>query len=83
VINLPTDCTPDERKIVDFAYAHVYRIIPDPLDKFIVAFMFDMQNSVQATAVATGMTRKTIWERHKRIKKFLEDLKIKKEYFKE
>jgi hypothetical protein len=65
-----------ERRIIEYAYAHIYRTLDDPMDKFIVAFMFDLGNNVTATSIATGMHRKTIWEKRKRIKNMLKNLKV-------
>ncbi|GEM_PF-3287581 len=76
LIQMPPNSTVVERKIIEFAYANVYGLIPDPIDKFIIAFMFDLGNSQQATAIATGLCRKTIWKRHKRIKEVLKNLKV-------
>lgn len=72
--NLPPDVTNTELKILDYSYAHIYRMVDDPLDKFIVAFMFDLGHSTNVTAVAAGVSRKTIWERHKRIKNTLKGI---------
>ncbi len=80
-LQLPEDATAIERKIIRFAYANIYGLIPDPIDKFIVAFMFDMGNSVETTSVATGLHRKTIWERSKKIKAVLETAKIDRSLF--
>jgi hypothetical protein len=38
--------------------------------------MFDLGNNVTATSIATGMHRKTIWEKRKRIKNMLKNLKV-------
>jgi DNA invertase Pin-like site-specific DNA recombinase len=82
-LQLPNDATAIERKIVNFAYANIYALTPDPLDKFIIAFMFDMGNSVETTAVATGLHRKTVWERSNKIRKVLEGIRLDKTIFDE
>lgn len=80
-LQLPEDATPVERKIIDFAYANIYGLISDPIDKFIVAFMFDMGHTIETTAVATGLHRKTVWQRSKKIKAALIGLKVDKTLF--
>ncbi len=77
----PEDITAIERKIINFAYANIYFLVQDPMDKFIVCFMFDLGNSIEATAVATGLSRKTVWVRKNNIKKMLKGMKINKDYF--
>ncbi len=83
ILPLPPDATGVEQKIAQYAYANIYRAITNPIDKFIVAFMFDMGNGVKTTAVATGLSRKTVWLYHKRIKKQLESFKLDKNDFSE
>lgn len=73
---MPLDATVIEKKIVNFAYANIYSLVHDPLDKFIIAFMFDMGNTTETTAVAAGVSRKTIWVRKNRIRKALEGVKL-------
>lgn len=81
ILPLPPDATVVEQKIVNVAYAHLYRSLTNPMDKFIVAFMFDMGNDVSTTALAAGLSRKTIWVYHQRIKKMLENFKVEQLYF--
>lgn len=83
ILQLPPDATAVEKRIIEYAYAHIYRALPDPLDKFIVAFMFDLGNNVTATAIATGLHRKTVWSKHKRIKEMLKNLKVPTNTFSE
>lgn len=81
ILQLPDGASVIEKKILNFAYANIYGLLHDPLDKFIVAFMFDMGNSVDVTAVASGVSRKNIWERKKRIQELLSKLKVSKKLF--
>jgi len=76
ILQLPPDSSGVEKKIIEYAYAHIYRALPDPLDKFIIAFHFDLGNNITATAIACGLHRKTIWERKKKIQKFLKNFKV-------
>lgn len=82
-LQLPEDATAIERKIVRFAYANIYGLLHDPMDKFIVVFMYDLGNSVETTAIATGLHRKTVWERSKKIKAVLKGAKLDRSMFNE
>jgi hypothetical protein len=82
-INVPDDLTQLEKKIFKFAYANIYAVISDPIDKFIVAFKFDLGHSDELTAIALGMSRKTVWSRSKKIRNFLQGFKLSKDRFKE
>jgi len=64
-----------EKRLVASAYAYIYYLVPDYLDKFIISFHFDMGNTTTDTAMAAGVSCKTIWERTKKIKKLLKTFK--------
>ena len=81
ILQLPPDASGVEKKIIEYAYAHIYRVLDDPLDKFIVAFMFDLGNNVTATAIACNLHRKTIWEKIRKIQKLLKNFKVPVETF--
>lgn len=81
IIQLPEDATVEERKIANFAYANIYSLIPDPIDKFIVAFVFDLGNSVLMTAIALGLSRITVHRRTQKIKHLLENAKLTPDIF--
>jgi hypothetical protein len=83
ILQLPPDATGVEKKIIEYSYAHIYRSLTDPLDKFIVAFMFDLGNNASVTAVAAGCHRKTIWQKKKKIQSLLKNLKIDQSQFAE
>lgn len=68
---LPPDLTPEEVKILAYAKTLIYQKLTDPKDKFIVAYKFDMGYSYAETALALGVTYKTVWEHVKRIKVIL------------
>lgn len=70
-LTLPPDPTPEEIKLIAYAKTLIYRKLPDPKDKFIVAFVFDMGYSREEAAMALGCTYKTVWERVGKIKKIL------------
>lgn len=81
LITLPDDANSVEKKIVNYAYANIYGMIYDPMDKFIVAFMFDLGYSPEVTAVATGLSRTSLHRRKVKIKKMLQKLKPNKTLF--
>jgi hypothetical protein len=78
---LPPDVTSLEIRLLSSAYAYIYRLIPDSLDKFIIAFHYDLGNNVENTALAAGVSRKTVWERKRRIKKILQKIRENKYFF--
>ena len=81
ILQLPPDSSGVEKKIIEYAYAHIYRAVPDPLDKFIIAFHYDLGNNVTATALACNLHRKTIWEKKRKIQKLLKNFKLPVETF--
>lgn len=83
IIPTPSDVTAVEKKIINYAYANIYSLIPDPVDKFIVAFMFDMGNSPSITSVAIGLSRTSLFRRTKRIKYLLRNVKLDGSMFNE
>lgn len=78
--NLPPDPTPEEVKIVATAHALIYSKLKDPVDKFIVAYVFDMGYPRQDCAIALGVHYKTVWARIKKIKQTLGTAYIKDDY---
>ena len=79
----PEDITAVEKKIINFAYANIYGLVTDPMDKFIIAFMFDLGHTVETTAVATGLSRKTVWVRKNKIREALKGAKLDPSMFDE
>jgi len=52
--------------------AHIYAQIKDPVDKFLMAFVFEMGNTRRDAEVAVGLSKATIWKRIKNLKKEVE-----------
>lgn len=75
LLSLPSDVTKIEQKLVTSGYAFIYSLFTDPIDKFIIAFRFDLNHTKSITAQALGVTPKTIWAREKMIKSKMENLK--------
>jgi len=80
MIRLPIDPTPEELEIYDIMLrrtctvrgtAHLYSLIDDPLDKFIMAFVFEMGHTQKDCQLAAGRSKAAIWARIKRIKAVL------------
>ena len=67
-VRLPPDPTPEEIKILAFGRALIYQKLPDPIDKFIVVYVFELGQDRQDAAMALGITYKAVWERIKRIR---------------
>lgn len=77
MIRLPIDPTPEELEIYDIMLqrtctvrgtAHLYSLIDDPLDKFIMAFVFEMGHTQKDCQLAAGRSKAAIWARIKRLK---------------
>jgi len=68
---MPPDPTVEEVKLIAYAKTLMYQKLPDPTDKFIVAFAFDMGYSQEETAIALGLTYKSVWKRIKKIRRTL------------
>ena len=84
-MKLPIDATPEEREIYDVMLrrtceirgtAHLYEIIPDPVDKFIMAYVFELGHTRRSAEQAIGLSKATIWKRIKRVRSILEDYGI-------
>ena len=71
-IVMPSDPTPEEIKIVTFSKVLVYEKLEDPLDKLIVALVYELDYGKENAALAAGVHYKTVWSRIKKIKRILE-----------
>lgn len=69
---LPPDPTPEERKIINMLVVDLYRKLDDPVDKFILAFAFDLGYPKEDTARALDMSHVAVWKRIQKIRKLLE-----------
>lgn len=53
--------------------AHLYELIQDPIDKFIVAFVFELGHTRKSAQQAIGLSKATVWKRIKHVKSVLAD----------
>lgn len=65
---LPPDYTPEEYEIVMYCVSDVYRHLEDPIDKFIVAFVFELGYKQDLAAKALQVSDSTISLRIKSIR---------------
>lgn len=49
----------------------VYALIEDPIDKFLVAYVFELGNTRRQAEVALGLSKATIWKRINKIRAVL------------
>jgi len=79
-MNLPSDYTPEEKEIWNEfqrrAYEppntdHIYALLKDPIDKFIVAYIYELGKPQKSAILALGLCKATIWHRTNRIKKII------------
>ena len=77
---LPTDPTPEEKEIYSIMMSrvyqpidtiHYYQLIDDPINKFLLAWVFEMGRTRRAAQRALGLSKATIWKRVKIIKKVI------------
>lgn len=73
-IKLPPDADRTTKQLYDLiccSTAYVYRRIPDPKDKFIVAFVFEMGYSQYEAAIALGLAESNVSDRLKKVRHIL------------
>lgn len=75
---LPTDPTPEEKEIYSIMMSrvyqptdtiHYYQLIDDPINKFLLAWVFEMGRTRRAAQRALGLSKATVWKRIKIIRK--------------
>jgi hypothetical protein len=80
-MKLPLDPTPEEVEIYDVMLRrtctsqgtpHLYALLDDPIDKFLLAYVFELGNTRKSAQVAVKLSKVPIWRRIKRIKAVLE-----------
>lgn len=86
-MKLPPDYTPEEYELYKFLTTgiddpmdttSIYQLLPDPVDKFLVCYIFEAKNTRTQAEKALGLSKVTIWSRLKRIRASLyKELKIK------
>jgi hypothetical protein len=80
-MQLPYEPTPEEVEIYEVLInrttgrrgtEHLYGLIEDPVNKFILAWVFDMGHTQKSCETAIGLSKVAIWARIKKIKAILE-----------
>lgn len=74
---LPPDYTPEEYKLLMFSVVNVYQRLEDPIDKFIVAMVYEMGYNANIAAMSLGISSPAVTMRIKKIKRILEDPQLK------
>lgn len=72
---LPDDRTEEETKILNAIMVRIYNDLPDPTDKFILAFCFHLGFGKEDTARALGMSHVSVWKRMKKIRLLLQPVR--------
>lgn len=68
---LPSDYTPEEKEIFMCTVVNIYRKLPDPKDKFIVMWCYELGYQKQHVGPALGMSEVAVFKRIKKIKDIL------------
>lgn len=77
-MQLPNDYTPEEKEIYNELMrriyeppdtTHLYAMIEDPINKFLLAWVFDLGRTRRSAEKALGLSKATLWKRIKIIKK--------------
>ena len=86
-MNLPTDFTPEEYELYQYLLngiddpvdlTHIYQMFPNPVDKFLICYVFEAGNTRKQAERALGLSKATIWSKIKVIKRTLyKDAKTK------
>jgi len=75
---LPNDYTPEEleiynvmmRKVYEPTHtAYIYKMIEDPIDKFLLAWVFELGKTRRSAQIALNLSKATIWKRVKIIRR--------------
>jgi hypothetical protein len=76
-MQLPSDYTPEEYELFQFLTTgnddpidttSIYQLLPDPIDKFLVCYVFEANNTRRQAEKALGLSKVTVWNRIKKIK---------------
>lgn len=68
---LPIDATPEEYEIVQYSLTNIYSQFDDPIDKFIIAFCFELNYTQSLAADCLGVPTSQVPKRVSRIKQAL------------
>jgi len=87
-MNLPNDFTPEEVELFRYLTTgadepidtvHFYELLPDPVDKFLLCYVFEAKNTRRNAEKALGLSKATIWSKIKVIKSIIyKDAKSKR-----
>jgi len=81
-MRLPTDYSDSELELYNLLVTGnvqslttvgLYANLKDPVDKFLVAYIFELGNTRKAAQEALGISKATVWYKVKRIKRILKD----------
>jgi hypothetical protein len=76
-MQLPSDFTPEEYELFrflttgqddQFDTTEIYQLLTDPIDKFLVCYIFEAKYTRKQAEKALGLSKATIWSKLKRIK---------------
>lgn len=79
-MHLPNDYTPEEYELFRYLSngnddlvdtSSIYQLLSDPIDKFLVCYIFEAKNTRRSAERALGLSKVTIWAKLKRIKVLL------------
>lgn len=70
---MPKDYTPEEYLIMSRSICNLYEILEDPTDKFLLAFVFELNYTQSMAAESLGKTDFWVSMRMTKIKKSLAD----------
>jgi hypothetical protein len=70
-MEIPTDVTQDELAILGLMATEIYQMFPDPIDKFIVAMVYELGYSKFEVSHALGISSPAITIRDQRIRRKL------------
>jgi len=68
---LPKDYTPEEYLIMSRSICNLYETLADPIDKFLLAFVYELNYTQSMAAESLGKTDFWVSMRMNRIKKYL------------
>lgn len=72
---LPPDATPEEYQVLSYALCDIYQRVPDPVDKFLLAFVFELHYTQRMAAISLGLTDGYVSQRIAKIRQRLSKVK--------
>jgi hypothetical protein len=77
-MRLPSDYTPEEYELFNYLTkgnddavdtSRIYQLLEDPIDKFLLCYIFEAKYTRRQAEKAIGLSKATIWARLKKIKR--------------